>query len=303
MPAESAKVPAMRDPTLGSGNPNSQSPVGLIWDADNWSCGYDAFLTPLACILREDPQRWSANFTRQSGLLGLWAARMQELPAAPEIARDDIRRLLHFSNADAFPVGRRGILIDNLFMALTDRESYGSAVTYCEHCNYRVPGLTSTFGQLLEVGYGRTLESMYPGEITMSQWLQWHFDRYQGRCPTCIAPHKMRRVTTLTDVPQLLVVTLAGDSRKLRIEEVLTFGRPTGAVKLRVRGLLYHSETGRHFTSIVVDAVGTMWYHDGITTRRRCIDKGRLRDVRMAHELHAISNTEKLCGIMYAREE
>ncbi|KAJ6586594.1 hypothetical protein B0H10DRAFT_2095096 [Mycena sp. CBHHK59/15] len=68
---------------------------------------------------------------------------------------------------------------------------------------------------------------------------------------------------------------------------------------MKLRGLIYHSQAASHFTSIVVDA-GSMWYHDGITTRRACVNNGRFADLRDLQSLHRRSHEEVLCAVIYA---
>jgi hypothetical protein len=48
------------------------------------------------------------------------------------------------------------------------------------------------------------------------------------------------------------------------IEEELSVGQNYAVMKLR--GMIYHCDTSTvgHFTSIVIDAGGKMWHHDGI---------------------------------------
>ncbi|KAJ6540228.1 hypothetical protein B0H10DRAFT_2138382 [Mycena sp. CBHHK59/15] len=69
---------------------------------------------------------------------------------------------------------------------------------------------------------------------------------------------------------------------------------------MKLRGLIYHSQAASHFTSIVVDAAGSMWYHDGITTRRACVNNGRFADLRDLQSLHRRSHEEVLCAVIYA---
>ncbi|KAJ6517750.1 hypothetical protein DFH09DRAFT_940166 [Mycena vulgaris] len=75
--------------------------------------------------------------------------------------------------------------------------------------------------------------------------------------------------------------------------------RDNSNVTLKLRGLIYHSEIAAHFTSVVLDAEGLMWYHDGITTKRTCVNNGRysvLRDLLTIHWRHE----ERLCAAIYA---
>ncbi|KAJ7606063.1 hypothetical protein DFH06DRAFT_919461, partial [Mycena polygramma] len=109
-------------------------PVGLIWDRTNYSCAYDALFTSIGHIWRENPVEWTRRLSASSLLLGLWAVAATERPEYPEFARDTVRNLLHIQNPGDFPRGPRAIRLDPLFMAMTDRRSYGTATTGCEHC-------------------------------------------------------------------------------------------------------------------------------------------------------------------------
>ena len=43
-------------------------------------------------------------------------------------------------------------------------------------------------------------------------------------------------------------------------------------VLLSLRGIIYHGDN--HFTSRVFSSEGKVWFHDGITTKNKCIDDG-----------------------------
>ncbi|KAJ7924536.1 hypothetical protein B0H13DRAFT_1863940 [Mycena leptocephala] len=57
-------------------------------------------------------------------------------------------------NAAEFSLGPRGIKLDALFLAATDRRSYGSAVTHCQECRYTLFGTVGTFGQWRGISEG-----------------------------------------------------------------------------------------------------------------------------------------------------
>ncbi|KAJ7899890.1 hypothetical protein B0H13DRAFT_2029309 [Mycena leptocephala] len=66
---------------------------------------------------------------------------------------------------------------------------------------------------------------------------------------------------------------------------------------LKLRGLIYHSQIIadlRHFTSVVVDAQGIIWYHDGMTTRRACTSNGRFVDLQDPLTLHRRGDQRQL---------
>ncbi|KAJ7908618.1 hypothetical protein B0H13DRAFT_2496531 [Mycena leptocephala] len=83
----------------------------------------------------------------------------------------------------------------------------------------------------------------------------------------------------------------------------LNFPHRNGVTTLKLRGLIYHSQMEGHsighFTSVVVDAEGIMWYHDGITTKRTCINNGRFADVANPLTLHQ-RHGQRLSAAIYA---
>ena len=119
----------------------------------------------------------------------------------------------------------------------------------------------------------RSLAAMYPDGPQISHRLQFHFDRHQGSCADCRSSRltsKLRGVTTLTYIPDVLIVSIGIDN--LDIEGQLNFRRSSGDVKLNMSGL------AGHFPSLIVDREGSLWYHDGMTTHRSCQYKGKIKD-------------------------
>jgi hypothetical protein len=86
------------------------------------------------------------------------------------------------------------------------------------------------------------------------------------------------------------------------LDHRLTFKKQEETKNLKLRGLIYHSAEGQHFTSVVVDKEGTLWYHDGIATKNSCRRIANLKDIQDLRALHWI-NQEKLAAAMYAEEE
>jgi hypothetical protein len=144
------------------------SPVGLVWDNVNYSCGYDALLTPLLCLWKDNPILWTEKLDMSNHILGQWALAMTQNRDLPEQARDYIRRILHLQDPQNFPLGPQGLLLDALFMAVTGRKAYGSALTFCDNCGYQVPGTTDTLGQYMNVHWVPALQARHPAGPTLS---------------------------------------------------------------------------------------------------------------------------------------
>ncbi|KAJ7429103.1 hypothetical protein FB451DRAFT_1071521 [Mycena latifolia] len=310
-PPQLAKKQKLEPPTPGRSiipNPtrNTESPLGLIWDSTNYSCGYDAFFTPLRAIWADDPSRRSIQFTACSLLLGLWALATGGTPDRPEEARDAVRRLLHLQNPADFPIGPNGIRLDSLFTSMTSRETYASAITACPTCRHGQEGLTVTLTQYVEVNHSTTLTRTFPDGIGLQEWFDYSFSRNAARCPACRyagRETRMQRVTTIADVPPIIILIVGIGMENLRVSELLRFRKDNTVIHLRLRGLLYHSRAVRagHFTSIAIKMDGAMWYHDGITTRRSCRPMGNIRDLADTRSLERI-NGEVLCAAIYAQD-
>jgi hypothetical protein len=285
--------------TQSTGATINCAPIGLIWDSRDHSCSYDALLTPLACLLKQNPGVWTDKLTECSPILGVWAMNLLQNPHQPEIARNALRTLLHLAAPQYFPMGPNPVVLDRLLMAVTSRRSYGTATRCCERCNYRAEGVIDTWSQLVDASTSRTLNLLYPRGQTISQWLAFHFDRTSGACHDCLVRGTnvpMRRTTTVHDVPALLMITI--NIPNMIIEHELC----TEGISMRLVGMIYHSETSVHFTSNTVDATGTIWYHDGISTGRNCRYEGKMADLRNPLRLQRMGG-ERLCAVIYAKSD
>ncbi|KAJ6486572.1 hypothetical protein DFH09DRAFT_948827 [Mycena vulgaris] len=277
-------------------------PTGLIWDSTNYSCAYDSLFTTLANIWRDNPGDWTQRLVRSSALLGLWALSMTEKQDPSEHSRDAVRRILTSQNPVPFPLGPRGVKLDDLFTAMTDRRSYWSARMFCEQCNHQLTGETDTFSQFVDIAFDSVVRNAYPAGRSMNEWFGHHFNKYVStRCVVCRANGsevKMRRVTEVREVPDVLMLGIGMDI--MLMEETLDFKHGNETTSTRLRGLIYYSQDAAHFTSVVLDNDGTMWYHDGITTRRGSVLLGKISEVRDLCTLHKIRE-ERLCAAVYAR--
>jgi hypothetical protein len=278
------------------------SPVGLVWDNVNYSCGYDAFLTPLTCLWRDNPILWTEKLSRSNQILGQWEMAMTQMQDRPELARDCAREILHFQDPQKFPRGPQGLVLDSLFMAVTDRKVYGSASSFCNTCGYQAPGRIDTFSQYMNVGWVLALHANNPAGPKLSQWFEHHFNKPTTHCPCCANTSKLRRQTTIHEVPLFMIVNSGFNN--LRLDEELTFFSATGGTSLRLRGLIYHSPGAvmGHFTSVLLDRHGSMWYHDGITTGRFCTANGLISDLQDVLSLQRGPMLgEVLCAALYAQ--
>ncbi|KAJ7131993.1 hypothetical protein C8R46DRAFT_924064 [Mycena filopes] len=287
--------PAGKVITAAATMPVINMPVGLIWDSTDYSCGYDALFTPLGHLWRSDRTTWTRQMSDLNPMLSVWCTLMKTEEANPEIPRNRIRTLLHFLDPLKFPVGPNGVLLDNLLGAVSSQESFGSAVTYCEACGFTQDGRIDTLNMLLVLYTPQDFNRRFPGEFKLTDWLTHHMDRYTGRCPTC--REKLRRRTMQLRIPPILFITTI---HNLVLEEEIHFNAAQLNETIRLAGLVYFSEAARHFISITIALDGTMWYHDGITTKRRCTRFGNISTIDKLG-LHRI-NDYVLTTAIYAKK-
>jgi hypothetical protein len=306
LPTKKHKIDVLgKETSITTSNGSAREPRGLVWDSTNYSCAYDALFTPLGEILQDKPEIWKERLTACSAWLGLWALSMAESPNTPQTARDSVRTLLHFQDPVSFPLGPRNIKLDSLLTSMTDRRSYGEGYSHCERCGYQREGTIETLGQYIDISLPRSITETHPQGMLAQEWFDHHFDRPYGRCPNCNNNQSvayLRRVTKITELPTFLLLGISTEN--ILLEHKLTFKSDARRKTLQLRGLIYHSATGQHFTSVVVDKSGIFWYHDGMTTRNRCKRMINIKQIQDLRALHRIGNKdEKLAAAMYAEED
>ncbi|KAK7044308.1 hypothetical protein R3P38DRAFT_2878161 [Favolaschia claudopus] len=182
--------------------------------------------------------------------------------ASAEDARNIFRRALHHHSPMLFPMGPTCVKLDNLLKAATTDAACGSARLWCESCGYTLQGVVHTFGMYVTAYATNSLRRINPQGYSLRSWFERHFDRYNG--------------PQIAHIPPLLVVAI--EVRDMILDTRLRFTTYDGTQsrELRLCGMIYHSWSARHFTSMVVDEDGTCWYHDGMTTRRNCLMSGNI---------------------------
>jgi hypothetical protein len=90
-----------------------QSPLGLLWDGDNYSCAYDALLTMLHSILSQSPR----HFKDMNCVMNVLASDFHHASQDQgnlESVRNKVRHLLHQRSPNLFLYGCAGTPIIDL---------------------------------------------------------------------------------------------------------------------------------------------------------------------------------------------
>jgi len=248
---------------IASNDPSS--PSGLIWDGDNYSCAYDALFTVLYEIWSTDVKVWTRRFKEinQHHLksLSVCFKKYMNGQTSFETARDTIRREIHSKSPSEFPYGTRGTSVAALTAAiLAPHNIVAVSRPVCIKCNYS--------GQMTGDRLEFVLYEKVDTPKSTSQWLGTLKHQTHEQCPDC--QYVLTRPISFVSAPNLLALEI--NSRNIKISKSLKFVQDGESVVLRVRGLLYHGDF--HFTSRIIGADGTVWYHDGMTTGGTCENEG-----------------------------
>ena len=77
---------------------------------------------------------------------------------------------------------------------------------------------------------------------------------------------EMMQPIIFKSIPSVLAFEI--NLRNITASKSLKFGQESETIGLNIQWLIYHGDF--HFTSCIIGIDANVWYHDGITTRRRC---------------------------------
>ena len=265
---------------------------GLIWDAENYSCAYDALYTILFNIWEFNPSKWNTVF----GCFGPFAANLvngfkdiQSGRTSFELVRNNIRHQIHCENSEHFPYGQNGTDIGDLIRTMFPNPEHSVRhQATCIQCNrtntlFRTPDLASVI-------YVKNSKGM-TAINKLFQIMQQHIKP----CSTCDSP--MNITQKYNGTPNILIfmpsghkVSISKNIRVLAMNGLNTF--------LPVRGIIYLKDF--HFTTLLITPGKEVWYHDGRTTGEEAELKGNLEDFS-EKKLYQYRN-KRAVAIIYAKK-
>ncbi len=268
-----------------------QNPIGLIWDDQNYSCAYDAFITILYHIWNTSQDKWSNCFHAiNPKYMGTLSQGFQDVSMSLnslEDVRDDVRAELHFSDPATFPYGHTGTSMSELASKTIQPEniSYLEQLV-CPECSQE--GLEINIPAKYYMMCGNT------NATSTSTYLKNHcWKKTRHECPECKA--YMFRSRKYHEPPNMLAFEL--EECNFKVSKKIKMVQEDQIITLKLRGLTYFGAF--HYTSRVIDEDGGVWYHDGIQTGNTCLPEGKLKDISN-HELLTCKN-KKITLAIYAR--
>ncbi|KAJ7452797.1 hypothetical protein FB451DRAFT_1050601 [Mycena latifolia] len=255
-----------------SSNPR-RIPSGLIWDSRNHSCAYDATLTILLNLWSEDHLRWSRDFTGLSRLMGVFALGLRSVvqgTGSLEQARDEVRWQMNAMNPEDFPYGPNPCSIDRIASMLFPSKPYAIGRQSCPACGFADPINHGIFEATMSAGLSARRE--YASPVRIQEWFTNYLAEGRQNCPACRLNNIRTRLVMLSlirDVPPVILLDI--NHPRLSFDRELGFDCNGSLIKMKLRGIVYGGQG--HFTCRFIDAYDAVWFHDGITTGRRCLQQ------------------------------
>jgi hypothetical protein len=252
-------------------------PIGLVWNAVNYSCAYDSWFTILRSVWASNQAYWTNSFALQSGVLSALAQGFSQHYAGNctlENARDRVRSLLHGIDPETFRMGPSFISLFELISHCIKVKFVGKTHLVCTHCPCSVDDGSFQLNSLTVINRHESQQTSHSqGSPTISQIICALPAPTCNPCYRCTDIRLLNRSMRMESEFDLLVFELWNNT--VIPDLTLALGTHNGARKLyTLRGLVYHGSN--HFTSGIVDAQGQVWYHDGAASGSRCVMEGNL---------------------------
>ncbi len=244
---------------------NSNSPIGLKWDSENYSCSYDSLFGILYNIWKENPNDWNNNFkniNRHMQALADGFMQVFEENISLENVRDKIRKTLHNLDSNKFPMGNKSASVAELgFELMKSTNENAISQLYCTHCDYWIE-YSDQLGYIFNIEKSKAFSTQ--------KWLDTLEIPCRRKCDDC--SNRLTHQINYKEAPDLLLLEYphaniqTSHKIKIKIENEYKV--------LFLRGIVYHGEN--HFCSRIISSDGTIWYNDGIATGKNSIKDSHL---------------------------
>jgi hypothetical protein len=245
------------------------SPVGLLWDGENYSCAYDALYTILYNIWTTDHILWNNRFKNINNTimksLCLVFKKFTKGQISFEDMRDILRGRLHQKNKDMFPYGAVGTSVSSLAInMLSCKDSVSSSHRICSQCEFQSDDIPDRVDFILHpVGNPQAI----------STWLNSLQHETHEKCPDCGGD--LKQPIFFNEPPSILVFD--SQSSTIKLNKKIKFDYDYQITTLKLRGIVYYGNF--HFTARIISPDDIVWYHDGMTTGCMTEREGKLDDI------------------------
>ncbi|KAJ7723248.1 hypothetical protein B0H16DRAFT_1334246 [Mycena metata] len=259
-------------------------PVGMVWDAVDYSCGYDSTFGILANMWMQNKALWTPRFCAVGPYFQYWASLMIQAADGQlslEWARDIMRVRMHAAKPLDFPYGPNGTSIDRISRLILPEITYAVGEHICTMCGYVSPEQHNLLEPYMCTALSREQRAAFPHGVPVSEWIKDHLSRTHTSCPTCRLSNRRARLTMsyqILSVPSVFIISV--DCGSMHYDKALHFDCNGAMVVAKLRGIIYAGDA--HFTARYVSVQGSIWFHDGITTRRSWVEEGHIDSIDVA---------------------
>ena len=245
---------------------SQDSPAGITWDAENYSCAYDAIFSILCDIWIQDPKKWTKWFCWLSKPLERLAYNYREILRGQkhlEAARNDVRQMLHKTDSNMFPYGKTGTnVIDLARNLMVGNQPVCSAELQCTTCN-RIETVDPP---------ENLMQIMNNHSKSINDWFQIWQKQPANSCQNCKSMQHI--IHKFPIAPEILMFSInmtgIAISKTVRVKSAMNKD-----VLLPLKGVVYSGEF--HFVSRIISDKD-VWFHDGIITKSKCCKEGHITD-------------------------
>jgi hypothetical protein len=264
-----------------------QTPVGPEWDAENYSCAYDALYSILCYLWTTNPHKWNKVFQGLNPEMAVLANGFQKVLAGNmslEVARDRVRNQLHQLNSEKFQWGKNGTSVSDIAYEML-RKVNGVEI-WCKYNTCDVQNHAFADNGLYFIDSPVNLSTASTSQILQTVM------RYQIH--TCHYCNQTMEYGLKN--PKLIVLNIPGHRGPLERKLFLKGDKGQNNI-LYLRGIVYHGSF--HFVSRIITNDNKIWFHDGIVGKN-ALAQGNIQNVSDKHLTHC--NGKVIALAIYAQK-
>jgi len=251
-------------------NLNNRSPLGLIWDQDDYSCAYDSLFTIFYHIWTEGRLKHRAYFEKGTNWLQKLHTRFFSLSNKSctfETVRDQLRTIINRENPLEYRYGKNYTDINQLVSDFTSKKLHTTSHLLCLSCKFSTNIKVNYFQDYTAVGWSSDDRASLLQIASIQSYLNYKIKiknkRTNNCCPKC--DNLLYNTQYIDDLPSVLIFSLAP---WIDINKCLSFDISNISKEYILKGVIYSNRD--HFTVRLIDDTLNVWYHDGQTTRSIC---------------------------------
>jgi hypothetical protein len=198
-----------------------------------------------------------------------------------EYARNTVRDNMRRTNPSNHPIGSTLTAISHVITGIAPFRSCGTSILACETCNYRQANPLLHFAEYVALTCTGRFHDNSEQASLVSDLLGWQLNNRQRRsnsnCPECLQRQHISKLClniSFDRLPYLMVIEFSSPRYVIDHDIHLIDTHPPEFFKLA--GVIYGGQS--HFVCRIIDALGTIWYHDGMVTGSACQKESTLTD-------------------------